>query len=98
MYSRSLVLYIPSSQFPLAGAQSRVFAMALPFCPAALKQVHNLDKSSPDFPDQLNNVLRGEEYREIRQGREADEMRWLVNYLDQVCHLVAFSHPLLKPA
>lgn len=71
--------------------------MAPPACPTVLKQIYDFDRSSPDFPDQLNTVLCGQEYRKILQALGADELRRLVDYLDKVRHLIAISYPLLKP-
>ena len=63
-----------------------------------LQQLHNLNRSSPDFNDQLSNVLYGEEYQECVPNLQGEDLVWLVDYLDEVCRRISPSHPLLKPA
>ena len=48
-----------------------------------LQQLHDLDRSSPQFHDQLSNLLRGEEYRSSLN-LQGDDLAWLVEYLDTV--------------
>ena len=64
----------------------------------ALQQFHQLDKSSPDFPDKLCNVLYGEEYTKCVLILQGDDLVRLVDYLDQVRCRVSFPYSPLKPA
>ena len=64
----------------------------------ALQQFHQLDKSSPDFPDKLCNVLYGEEYTKCVLILQGDDLMWLVDYLDKVRRRVNFPYSPLKPA
>lgn len=57
--------------------------MSSPESPA-LQRLDHIDRASPDFHDQLNNVLYGEEYKQHVQGLNAEDMAWLVDYLDKV--------------
>ena len=58
----------------------------------ALLQLRHLDKSSPDFHDQLCNVLYGEEYTKRVSDLQSDDSVWLVGYLDKVCRRIIFPH------
>ena len=49
-----------------------------------LQQLHDLDRASPQFYEQLNNILHGEEYRDAFPNLQSDELAWLVEYLDGV--------------
>ena len=64
----------------------------------ALKRLNRLDKSSPDFHDQLCNVLYGEEYVECAPHLQHDDVMWLVHYLDTVRRYAALPRSLLSPA
>jgi len=64
--------------------------------PPALQQLRRLDRSSSDFPDQLSNVLYGEEYQKCVPNLQSDDLAWLVEYLDKVCRHVALPRPPLK--
>lgn len=69
--------------------------MSSPSSPT-LQQLHRLDKPSPDFHDQLCNILYGEEYVQCVPNLQNDDAVWLIDYLDTVrCH-VALSHSLLN--
>ena len=65
---------------------------------STLQQLHRLNRSSPDFHDQLCNVLYGEEYVQCVPNIEGEDLVWLVDYLDKVNRCVAPPHSLLKPA
>lgn len=67
--------------------------MSLPG-PPALQLLHNLDRSSSEFHDQLGNILYGEEYRKCVPNLHGHDLAWLVDYLDKVRHHVAFPHSL----
>ena len=64
----------------------------------ALLQFRHLDRSSPDFGDQLCDVLYGSEYNQYALNIQGDDFMWLVNYLDEVRCRVSPPHSLLKPA
>ena len=63
--------------------------MSLPSSPV-LKQLHHLDRSSPDFHDQLSDVFYGSEYIKYTQSLQGDDLMWLVDYLDKVRRRVRF--------
>jgi len=63
-----------------------------------LQQLHRLDSSSPEFHDQLCNVLYGEEYVKCVPNLEGDDSVWLVDYLDKVRSRVTLLHSPFKPA
>ena len=67
--------------------------MSSPSSPA-LQRLDRLDKSSPDFHDQLCNVLYGEEYVESAPHLQHDDAMWLVDYLDTVRRYVALPRSL----
>jgi len=85
--------------------------MSSPSLPA-LQQLNRLDRSSPDFHDQLSNALYGEEYKKCVEeykkcGEEykkcvpklqGDDLVWLVEYLDKVRCRVALPRSPLKSA
>lgn len=70
--------------------------MALPGSPALLK-LHLLDGSSPDFDDQVCNVLYGEGYARCVPDLREDDLVWLINYLDRVRRCVVFLQSLINP-
>ena len=65
--------------------------MSSPSSPT-LQQLHRLDRSSPDFHDQLCNLFYGREYSQCVLSLQGDDLAWLVDYLDKVCRCVTFSH------
>ena len=50
-----------------------------------LQELHSLDRSSPGFSDQLNNLLCRQDYLSCEKVIGDDDVMWLVNYLDTVC-------------
>ena len=50
-----------------------------------LQKLHDFDRSLLEFHNQLSNVLYGEEYARGVMNLEGDNLRWLVDYLDEVC-------------
>lgn len=52
----------------------------------ALQKLHRLDTLSPDFNSQLCDVLYQKEYIQCVPNLKGDDLAWLVNYLDKVCH------------
>ena len=61
--------------------------MASPSSPA-LQRLNGFDRASPDFQNQLSNVLRGEEYIQYVQNLEGNDLAWLVDYLGEVRYYV----------
>ena len=49
-----------------------------------LKPLHDLDKTSPQFHNQLIDFLRGKEYRDVVPSLQSEDLAWLVEYLDVV--------------
>ena len=66
--------------------------------PPPLPELHHLNRSSPDFHDQLNNILHGKEYQERVPNLQGGDLAWLAEYLDKVRRHVTFPHPPLKPS
>ena len=66
--------------------------------PPVLQQLRHLDRSSPDFHDQLRKVLYGEEYMQCVPNLQGDDLVWLIDYLDKVCHRITSSYSQLKSA
>lgn len=63
--------------------------------PATLQQPHLPDKSSPNFHDQLSDVLSCEEYKRSAQNLRGNAIVSLVDYLDGVrCRTVPPRFPL----
>ena len=60
-----------------------VFLMSSPTS-AVLRQLNHLNRSSPEFHDQLSNALYGEEYQQCVRNLQNDDLAWLVEYLDKV--------------
>ena len=53
-----------------------------------LQRLCHLDKSPPDFQDQLYEILYSQEYIQCEENLEHDSLVWLVDYLDMVrCHI-----------
>ena len=52
--------------------------------PSPLQQLHNLDKASSQFHEQLSNFLRKDEYRNPVSNSQGEDLAWLVEYLDGV--------------
>jgi len=61
--------------------------------PSVLRRLHRLDRSLSGFHNQLSNVLYGEEYHQCVPNLQADELAWLVDYLDKVRHRATLSRP-----
>ena len=49
-----------------------------------LQPLRDLDRTSPQFDEQLVNFLRGNEYQTIFPTLQGDNLTWLVEYLDRV--------------
>ena len=61
-----------------------------------LQQLDRLDKSSPDFHDQLCSVLYGQDYVQCERDLGEGDLIWLIEYLDKVRRHVAVPHSPLK--
>ena len=55
-----------------------------------MQQLPRLNKFSPDFHDQLSNVLSSEEYEQSVPNLQGNDLVSLVDYLDKVCHPICF--------
>jgi hypothetical protein len=64
--------------------------------PTTLQRLDRLNRSSPDFHDQLSNILYEQEYQQCVSNIRGDGLAWLVDYLDKVCRRVAFPRSPLK--
>jgi len=64
--------------------------------PQAFQGLRRLSWSSPNFHDQLSNVLCGEEYQRCVQNLQGDDSVWLVDYLDKVCRHVTLPRSSFK--
>ena len=86
----------------LTARRPRFFSQILMSSPTSpvLQQLDRLNRSSPDFHDQLSKVLYGEEYTQCARNLQNGELVWLVEYLDNVRRYVAFPLPRtpLQPA
>lgn len=71
--------------------------MSSPSSPA-LRELHRLDKSSPGFGNQLNDIISGEKYAQCERNLERDDSVWLINYLDEVRCLTVLSRSPLRPS
>ena len=49
-----------------------------------LQPLHDLDKTSPQFHQQLIDFLRGNEYQHAVPTLQTKDLAWLVEYLDNV--------------
>ena len=49
-----------------------------------LQKLRDLDRTSPDFHNQLTDFLRGNEYRDAAPSLQGEDLVWFVNYLDNV--------------
>ena len=73
---------------------SGVFAQAIATSPIVpynlLRQIDDLDKNSPQFPQQLSDFLCGAEYRDLVSGLQSRDLASLAEYLDSVRHQTIF--------
>jgi len=54
-----------------------------------LHRLRHLDRSSPEFPNHLTNLLREQGYGDWVTNLQDDDLTWLVEYLDNVRLCVA---------
>ena len=59
-----------------------------------LEQLLRLNTSSPEFNDQVNDILRGEEYKQWAERVAGAEVVELVDFLDRVRPRVSFFDSL----
>ena len=64
--------------------------------PTALQRLRRLDRSSPNFHNQLSNVLFGEEYGRSVPNLRGNDLVSLVDYLNKVCRPMSLLRPQLK--
>ena len=52
-----------------------------------LQQLNSLERSSPDFPDQLISLLSRQDYKDLAtaDGAQSEDRVWFIEYLDNVC-------------
>ena len=75
--------------------EPRVFPMSSP-SPPTLQQLCRLNRSSPGFHGQLNNVLYGKEYQQCVENLKDYDLVWLIDYLDKVRYHVSLPAPRLS--
>lgn len=79
-FERLPVLVVQSTLLlPLATSDQYLMIPHDPF-----GQLRNLDKTSPQFPEQVSNFLHGDVYQSVFPGLESDNLVWFVEYLDGV--------------
>lgn len=61
-----------------------------------LQQLHDLDKTSAEFPTQLSRFLRGNEYQDVVPNLQGEDLVWLVEYLNSVSLQIIFPHSALN--
>ena len=66
----------------------------IPYNP--LQQLHNLDRSSPLFREQLRDFLRGDVYRDALQNIQSEDVKSVAEYLNSVSLHVFFLPAALK--
>ena len=63
-----------------------------------LQKLRDLDRTSLEFHDKLGDLLYGEEYARCMTNIEGNDLRWLVDFLDEVRQRVFLPRLPLKPA
>jgi hypothetical protein len=58
--------------------------------PPTLQQLDLLNRSSPNFHNQLSNILYGQEYQQCVPNLKGDDLSWLIDYLDKVRRHITF--------
>lgn len=49
-----------------------------------LQQICRLDRASPDFGEELDRILHGDEYESCRKDLGNGDLRWFIDFLDKV--------------
>lgn len=52
--------------------------------PGPLRELRDLDQTSPQFHERLSDLLRGNECQRVILGLQGEDLVWLVEYLDTV--------------
>ena len=91
----SVPSYLPHLLIAHYPNSARVFLMSSPSSPV-LQQLRHLDRSLPNFHDQLCNVLYGEEYTRCAPNIQGDDLVCIVDYLDKVRPRVLLPRPPLS--
>jgi hypothetical protein len=63
-----------------------------------LHRLRHLDRSSPEFSDQLTSLLHERGYKDCVASLRDDDSAWLVEYMDNVRLRAALTNSPLKPA
>ena len=74
----------------IRNSPSLIYQLEVVHSPSSLLAGLPLDQSSPEFSNQLNKVLYGQEYEKCVQNFQMDDPVWFVDYLDKVCPHVNF--------
>lgn len=64
--------------------------------PGPLRQLRHLDKTSPQFREQLDDFFRGDGYRDVFPKLHNEDLAWLAEYLDSVGLQIIFLRPALS--
>ena len=64
--------------------------------PNSLQPFYDLDRTSPQFHEQLGNFLRGGEYQNGVLSLKSEDLANLVEYLDSVSLRTISPHPALN--
>lgn len=57
--------------------------------PPVLRELHHLNRSSPDFHEQLSNILDREEYQQCVPELQGDDLVTIVDDLEHVRNRIA---------
>lgn len=66
-----------------------------------LQQLNRLERSSPNYPDQLTSIFSTEEYKNLYYFRgkiESKDKAWLMEHLDNVCVCISLYPLSTEPA
>jgi len=66
--------------------------------PKILRQFDRLDKSSPQFPDELTNLFDGGGYKGWIFWLQDEGASWFIEYLDKVCIRIVLYSLSTQPA
>lgn len=58
--------------------------------PEPLQKLHNLDKTSPQFYQEISEFIHGKDYRDAIPTLQGEGLVWLVEYLDGVSLQIIF--------
>ena len=56
------------------------------------QQLRDLDRASPQFHEQLSDILHGDAYQNVLPGLQSENLAWLVEYLDSVRPKITLLH------